>query len=154
MYFESFDARDLKNKLRRTLSSNCALHKLRNFYHSWMWSNMCITFYCYKWVRISRRDSWWTKSCNNVRNIVASELKLPCDAEGWSIYHFIVGPVRVHWNNCNWIVSSMILLDEHHRWKVMTWFPGSCPCFPSNFGMLNGAWWAWVANSGRVQLIH
>jgi hypothetical protein len=32
-----------------------------------------------------------------------------------------------------------MLLEEHHRWKVMTWLAGSSPAFPSNFGMSEGS---------------
>jgi hypothetical protein len=31
--------------------------------------------------------------------------------------------------------SSMILFEEHHKWKVIPWFSGSSPGFPSNFRM-------------------
>jgi hypothetical protein len=32
-----------------------------------------------------------------------------------------------------------MLLEEHHSWKVMTWFTGSPPAFPSNLGMSEGS---------------
>ena len=32
-----------------------------------------------------------------------------------------------------------MLLEEHHRWKVMTWLTGSSPAFPSNLGMFEGS---------------
>jgi hypothetical protein len=32
-----------------------------------------------------------------------------------------------------------MLLEEHHRWKVMTWLAGSSPTFPSNLGMSEGS---------------
>jgi hypothetical protein len=31
--------------------------------------------------------------------------------------------------------SSIKELDEHQRWKFMTWLFGSSPSLPSNFGM-------------------
>jgi hypothetical protein len=31
----------------------------------------------------------------------------------------------------------MILLDEHHKWKVMIWLEGYSSYFPSNFGISN-----------------
>jgi hypothetical protein len=34
--------------------------------------------------------------------------------------------------------SSIRDLDEHKRWRVMTWFFGSSFALPSNFGMSNG----------------
>jgi hypothetical protein len=32
-----------------------------------------------------------------------------------------------------------MLLEEHHRWKFMTWLAGSSPTFPSNLGMSEGS---------------
>jgi hypothetical protein len=32
-----------------------------------------------------------------------------------------------------------MLLEEHHKWKVMTWLAGSSPAFPSNLGMSEGS---------------
>jgi hypothetical protein len=34
--------------------------------------------------------------------------------------------------------SSMMLFEEHHKWKVITWLAGSSPGFPSNFGISEG----------------
>jgi hypothetical protein len=31
-----------------------------------------------------------------------------------------------------------MLLEEHHKWKVMTWLAGSSPVFPSNLGISEG----------------
>jgi hypothetical protein len=33
---------------------------------------------------------------------------------------------------------SIILLEEHHKWKDMIWLVGSSPVFPSNLGMSEG----------------
>jgi hypothetical protein len=35
--------------------------------------------------------------------------------------------------------SSMILFEEHHKWKVITWLAGPSPDFPSNFGISEGS---------------
>jgi hypothetical protein len=40
-----------------------------------------------------------------------------------------------------------MLLEEHHRWKVMTWLAGSSPAFPSKLGMSEGSL---VGIAGRV----
>jgi hypothetical protein len=32
-----------------------------------------------------------------------------------------------------------MLLEEHHRWKVMTWLAGLSPTFHSNLGMSEGS---------------
>jgi hypothetical protein len=34
---------------------------------------------------------------------------------------------------------SMMLFEEHHKWKVMTWLVGYSPDFPSNLGMSEGS---------------
>lgn len=138
-YFKIYDVRDIKNMLRRTSSSNCALHRLQHFYHSCIWSDMCVESVCLKWVRSSKHKPWRTGSWKNARKVLSRELKFPCDAEGWSMYHFTVGPVKVCWNSHSQIVSYVILLDEHHRWKFMTWFLASSPYFPLNFLMSEGS---------------
>jgi hypothetical protein len=33
----------------------------------------------------------------------------------------------------------MILFEQHHKWKVMTWLAGSSPRFPSKLGMYEGS---------------
>ena len=33
----------------------------------------------------------------------------------------------------------MMLFEEHHKWKVITWLVGSSPGFPSNFGISEGS---------------
>ena len=33
----------------------------------------------------------------------------------------------------------MMLFEEHHKWKVMTWLAGYSLDFPSNFGMCEGS---------------
>jgi hypothetical protein len=35
--------------------------------------------------------------------------------------------------------SSMILFEENHKWKVMTWLVRSSPDFPSNLGIFEGS---------------
>jgi hypothetical protein len=35
--------------------------------------------------------------------------------------------------------SSMMLFEEHHKWKVITWLAGSSPGFSSNFGICKGS---------------
>jgi hypothetical protein len=35
--------------------------------------------------------------------------------------------------------SSIILLEEHHKWKFMTWLAGSSVAFTSNLGISEGS---------------
>ena len=135
---EIYAMRISKNRSNSTRSS-LSLHKLRRRLHSWRWSKIWTVRVFLKCVSNSISESWWMGNWKYVRNLVARVLKVPCEAEGCSTYHFVATPVRVHWNNLNRIVSSMILFDEHHKWKVMTWLPGSSACLPSNFGMSEGS---------------
>jgi hypothetical protein len=57
------------------------------------------------------------------------------DPDFLSTYHLVDEPVRVHLNNLKHMESSMILFEENHKWKVITWLAGSSPSFPSKFEM-------------------
>lgn len=59
--------------------------------------------------------------------------------DGNSIYHIVMTPVRVLWKILSQILFSLKEFYEHQRWKVMMWFDGSSPTFPSNFRMLDGS---------------
>jgi hypothetical protein len=65
-------------------------------------------------------------------------LKSVKKTHGSSIYHFAAEPMRICWKSRNRMESSIKELDEHQRWKVMTWLFGSSPDLLSNFGMSNG----------------
>ena len=64
-----------------------------------------------------------------------------------SMYHLVSFPVRVRWNNL--IESSIKEFDKHHKWKVVTWSPGSSPVFPSNLGISEGSL---VGTGGQTSL--
>jgi hypothetical protein len=66
-------------------------------------------------------------------------LKLVEKPRGNYIYHFSAEPIRVHWKSHNRMESSIKELDEHQRWKIMTWLFGSSPNLLSNFGMSDGS---------------
>jgi hypothetical protein len=36
------------------------------------------------------------------------------------------------------MISSMVLFEDHHKWKVITWLVGFSPGFSSNFRMSEG----------------
>jgi hypothetical protein len=55
---------------------------------------------------------------------MAMELKLGKEYCVNSIYHFIIEPVRIHLKVHNLMESSIKELEEHHRWKVITWLLG------------------------------
>ena len=54
------------------------------------------------------------------------ELKSGYLAYDSSMYHLAVEPIRVHWNSLSLMKSSMMLLDENHKWNhnmVLGTFP-------------------------------
>lgn len=133
--FEISNFRVFKNKSKRTRSSSLALRKLRCCLHSWRWFEIWMVGDCFKWFSNSIPKSWWMGNWKYVRNVVARALKFPCEAGGFSTYNFVDTPLRVRWNSLNQIMLSMILFDEHHRWKVTIWLLRSFACLPSNFGI-------------------
>jgi hypothetical protein len=46
----------------------------------------------------------------------------------------------------------MMLFEEHHMWKVMIWFAGSSPIFPSNLGMSEGSLIAIASHVGSCNI--
>jgi len=77
----------------------------------------------WKWLR-KASTNWWND---------------PYVPLGSSMYHCDVTPIRVCWNNRNLIELWFREFNEHQRWKVVTWSPGSSPFWPSNFGMSYGS---------------
>ena len=70
-----------------------------------------------------------------MKNSISNDEKSLKDAHGNSMYHFTATPVRVCWKRHKQIESFMREFEEHHGWKVITWFTGSSPTFPSNLVM-------------------
>ena len=148
--FEISTVRVFKNRSNSTRLSSLALHKLWRRLHSWRWSEIWTAGVFLKCVNNSITESWWMGNWKYIRNVVARAVKVSCVAKGYSTYHFAATPTRVCRNSLNRIVSSMILFDEHHRWKVMTWLPGSSACLPSNFGISEGSFMGMHGRPCRV----
>jgi hypothetical protein len=70
----------------------------------------------------------------------------------YSTYHLVDGPVSVHWNNLNRTESSMMLFEEHHKWKVMIWLVNLSPAFPSNLGIPEGSLVGIVGHVGLCKI--
>jgi hypothetical protein len=70
---------------------------------------------------------------------LAKDSKVTWDLDFSSTCHLADGPVSVRWNNLKQMESSMMLFEEHHKWKVMIWLAGSSPASPSNLGMSKGS---------------
>jgi len=88
-------------------------------------------------VRRSVLVSYQIRSWKWVKKSIARESKFPQEFHDNSIYHFVVKPVRVLWKILKRMELSIKELEEHQRWKVMTWFLGYSPGFPSNFETLD-----------------
>ena len=147
--FEISTVRVFRKRSKSTRSSSLYLHKLRRRLHLWRCSKIWMAGVCLNCVSNSIPKSWWMGNWKYVRNAVARAPKVPCEAEGCYTYHFTTTLVRVSWNNLNRIVLSMILFDENHRWKVMTWLPRSSACLPLNFVISKGSF---VGMGGHVGL--
>jgi hypothetical protein len=48
--------------------------------------------------------------------------------------------------------SSMMLFEEHHKWKVMIWLERYYPSFPSNLGMSEGSLVGIVGHVGSCNI--
>ena len=70
---------------------------------------------------------------------MANDSKVTWDPDFSSTYHLADGPIRVIWNNLKHMESSVMLFEENHKWKVITWLVGSSPDFPSKFGISEGS---------------
>jgi len=68
-----------------------------------------------KLVNISVPISYLMGNRKWVKNVVDKAVKLSSEARGNSIYHFVAGPVSVHWKRHSLTESSFKELDEHHK---------------------------------------
>ena len=68
------------------------------------------------------------------------------------MYHLAFIPVKFLLKSHKWIESSIKEFEEHHRWKVMTWFFGFYPYFPFNFGMSDGKFTRIVGQKGLCRM--
>jgi hypothetical protein len=80
-----------------------------------------------------------TGSLKNSKKALAKDSKVTWNPDFSSTYHLANGPVGVHLNNLKRMESSMMLFEQHHKWKVMTWLVGYSLIFPSNFGIFEGS---------------
>jgi hypothetical protein len=87
---------------------------------------------------ISKLVSWRIGSWKKDKKALASDLKVVWHPDFSSTYHLADGPISVLWKNFNQMESSMMILEEHHRWKEIMWLVGSSVGFPPNFGMSKG----------------
>ena len=110
----------------------------RHNHHSWIWSEMWVELFCRREVKRSVPVSYRMGNWKWVRKTITNKLKSTNECCGSSIYHFVAISVNVLWKSLKRIESSIMELDEHHRWKVITWFFGSSPCFSSNFDTSKG----------------
>ena len=112
--------------------------RLFHLLHSWIWSEMWVALFCLKVDNKSVLKSYRTRSWKWLRNAIAKSQKLLKAAEGNSMYHFAAALVKVLYNSLNLTESSFSEFEEHHKWNVVAWAPGSSPTLPSNLGMSDG----------------
>jgi len=129
--------RDFKNQSMKSGSSRFIFHTLHRWHHSRIWSTRWVAMGLQKVVRISTPVSWQMGNWKKVKKTIAIGAKVVWAHNGNSVYHLATIPVRVRWNRLCLIKSSMILLEEHHKWKVVMWLEGSLPTFPSNLGIFD-----------------
>ena len=130
--------RDLRNHSSKNLGGMVALIRFFRILHSWMWSEIWVALSYWKVDNKSIPKSYQTRSWKWLRNTLAKSQKLSNATKGSSMYHFAAVLVRVLWNNLNQTMLSFSELEEHHKWKVVMWAPGSSPTLPSNFGIFEG----------------
>ena len=116
----------------------CSVIRLFRLLHSWIWFEMWVALFFLKVDNKSVPKSYRTGSWKWLRNALAKSQKLLKAAEGSSIYHFSVVLVKVLWNSLNLTESSFSEFEEHHKWNVVAWAPGSSPTLPLNLGMSDG----------------
>jgi hypothetical protein len=103
-----------------------------------MWSEIWSTFVYSKLVSSYVPTSYLTGDWKWFNKNIANSPKV--EYHEWSslMYHFATLPIRVRWNRFNCIESLCNVFDEHNRWKVVMWSPGSSQVLPSNFIMSEG----------------
>jgi hypothetical protein len=114
----------------RNQSSMCcgvvsSLHMLHLLHYSWMWFAIWIVVVCLNSERISKPVSWWTWSWKEDKKALANDSKVVWDPYFSSTYDLADGQVSVFWYNHKLMEYSIMLLEDHHRWKVMMWLAGS-----------------------------
>jgi hypothetical protein len=92
-----------------------ALIKLFHLLYSRILLEMCIDLSCLKLAKIIVPTSHWTRSWKWLIKPMAILPYVTYLDLSSSIYHLAATPVRVHWNNRNWIESSFNELDNHHK---------------------------------------
>lgn len=130
--------RDLRKKYRRRAGVISTLQRLQHLHHPWIWSMICMEVVCWKLVNNSSLLSWWIGRWKKVMKDLAKDSKVQSAPRGLLTYHFVVAPVRIRWKSLSLIESSMMLLEEHHKRKVMPFLVGYSPCLPLNFAMSDG----------------
>ena len=115
-----------------------ALINLHIRLHSWIWSEMWFYVVFQSELKRSIPISYQIGNWKCVKNTIAKALKFQKEWCGNLMYHFVVIQVRVLWKIRSHIEPPIKELDENHKLNVITWFFGSSPGLPSNFGISEG----------------
>jgi hypothetical protein len=138
MYLDNCGTKYLRNHSSRNDGGTSTFIKLFWCLHSRMWSEIWSTFVCSKLVRILLPMSYLTSNWKWFKKTIANSPKVEYLERSISMYHFTSLPMRVHWNQWNWMELSLNELAEHHKCKVVTWSPRSSLGLASKFGMSEG----------------
>ena len=138
MSLDNYGTRDLSNHSSRNVGGTGTLIRLFQRLHSRIWLEIWFVVVCSKLASSSVPVLYLTGNWKWLRKAIANSPKEEYLERSSSMYHFTTLPIRVRWNNHNFMESSFNELDEHQRWKVVTWSPGSSLGLPSNFGISEG----------------
>ena len=127
--------KDLRKHSSKNAGGTSTVIKLFWHLHSRMWSEIWSAVVYLKLASSSMPALYLTGNWKWFRNAIANSSKEEYLERSISMYHFVTLPMRVCWNNHNCMESSFNELDEHQRWKVVTWSPRSSLGLASNFGM-------------------
>ena len=141
-------SKEFVNQSASNWSGIGALVNLRLLLHSWIWLEIWVDVVCQSEVNRSVPISYQISNWKCVKKSIAKTLKSQNECCGNSMYHLAAMPVRVLWKRRRWLEPSIKELDEHQRWKVITWFFGSSPALPSNFGISEGSLTGMVGQEG------
>jgi len=141
-YFAIVGTRYFKKHSMQRSSVTFTFHRLRCFFPSWTWYEICVEVVYQKWVRSSNQVSWWTGSWKKVKNERARVSNVRWELTTSHTYHFMARSMRVHWNSLRRTKSLVMLLEEHHKWNFMMWFARSPPPFLQILVYLKEMWLA------------
>ena len=112
-FLDMGSSKDLINQSGRNFGSTSILQMKHRLCHSWIWLSMWVVVDWWSLVRSFNPISCWIGSWENERKSLVIPSNVSYVPIGLLTYHLEVSPIRVHWNNRNWIKPSIMLFEEH-----------------------------------------